>query len=183
MAQTANQCITLSQHTNSPQILNYGHYHLGRVCYQQNDLAAAEQHFAAVVQKPYLNYGDCFAYSACGLAMTYQVQGRPDKARTAIEAANTFMLETGNTTLMPLIQAFQAEIALRQGQIATAGQWATHLDPIPPLKPIYGFFSPHLTLVKVWLAQDTPASRQQAADLLDTSREFFEFHPQHAFFD
>ena len=62
-----------------PQILNYGHYHLGRVCYQQNDLIAAEEHFTTVVQQPYLNYGDCIAYSACGLALTYQVQGDPTR--------------------------------------------------------------------------------------------------------
>ena len=46
MAQAASQCITLSQQSDIPQILNYGHYHLGRVCYQQNDLAAAEEHFS-----------------------------------------------------------------------------------------------------------------------------------------
>ncbi len=30
MAQAASQCITLSQQSSIPQILNYGHYHLGR---------------------------------------------------------------------------------------------------------------------------------------------------------
>lgn len=174
MAQAADRCIVLCQQAGSPQILNFAHYHLGRVRYQQNDLAAAEGHFATAVQQPYLNYGDSFVNSACGLALTHQVQGRPDEARTVLEAASAFLLETGNTTLMPVIQAFQSEIALRQGRIATASQWATRLDPIPPLTPIYGFFSPHLTLVKVWLAQDTSASRQQAADLLDSAREFVE---------
>jgi LuxR family maltose regulon positive regulatory protein len=174
MAQAASQCIALSRRASIPQILNYGHYHLGRVCYQQNDLAAAEAHFTTIVQQPYLNYGDCFAYGACGLALVHQVQGRPDEARTVLEAASMFMLETGNTTLMPVIQAFQAELALRQGQTATAGQWAAHLDPVPAMTPMVELFSPHLTLVKVWLAQDTPASRQQAADLLDVSRRFVE---------
>jgi LuxR family maltose regulon positive regulatory protein len=174
MAQAASQCIALSQKANTPQFLNFGRYHLGRVCYHQNDLAAAEEHFTIVVQQPYLNYGACFANSACGLALIHQVQGRPDKAQAVMESAFSFMLETGNTALMPLIQSFQAEIALRQGQIALAGKWAAQLDPIPPLMPIHGFFSPHLTLVKIWLAQDTLASRQQAADLLDTSREFVE---------
>ena len=174
MAQAANQCITLSRQANIPQILNYGHYHLGRVCYQHNDLAAAEGHFTTIVQQPYLNYGNCFAYGACGLALIHQVLGRPDKARRVIEAALAFMLETGNTTLMPVLQAFQAEIALRQGRFAMAGQWAAHLDPVPPLAPMAELFSPHLTLVKVWLAQDTPASRGQAADLLDKSRELVE---------
>jgi LuxR family maltose regulon positive regulatory protein len=174
MAQAASQCIAFSQKANIPHFLNYGRYHLGRVCYQQNDLVAAERNFTIAVQQPYLNYGDCFANSACGLALVHQVQGRPDKAQAVIESALAFLVETGNTSLMPLIQSFQAEIALRQGRVAQAGLWAAQLDPIPPLTPIHGFFSPHLTLVKIWLAQDTPASRRQAADLLDTSREFLE---------
>jgi LuxR family maltose regulon positive regulatory protein len=174
MTRAANQCIALSQQSDSPQIRNYAHFHLARVCYQQNNLAAAERNFATVVQQPYLNYGDAFAHSSCGLALTHQVQGRPDEARAVLEAASAYMVETGNTTLMPVIQAFQAEIALRQGQIAAASQWADRLNPIPPLTPIYGFFSPHLTLVKVWLAQNTVASRKQAADLLHQAREFVE---------
>jgi LuxR family maltose regulon positive regulatory protein len=174
MAQAAKQCITLSQQSDSPQILNYGHYHLGRVCYLQNDLIAAEQHFATVVRQPYLNYGDCIVHSACGLALTYQIQGRPDEAQAVIDTITTFLLETGNASMMPLIQALQAEIALRQGQIAAAGQWAAHVDPIPPLSPMVEFFIPHLTLIKIWLAQDTPASRQKAADLLDTARAYVE---------
>jgi LuxR family maltose regulon positive regulatory protein len=174
MAQAANQCITFCQQADVPNIQNYGRYHLGKACYQQNDLTAAARHFATVVQQPYLNYGDCFAHGACGLALIHQAQGRPDEARGVLEAASTLMLETGNTTLLPVIQAFQAEIALRQGQIATAGQWAAYFDPVPPLSPMVELFSPHLTLVKVWLAQDTPSSRRQAADLLDKAREFVE---------
>jgi LuxR family maltose regulon positive regulatory protein len=174
MARSASECIKLCQQSDLPQILNYGHYHLGRARYQQNDLVAAEEHFATVVQQPYLNYGECFVWSACGLALTHQVQGRPDGATATLDAAGTHLLETGNTTLMPVVQSFRAEIALMQGRINMASQWANRLDPVPPLTPIYGFFSPHLTLVKVWLAQDTPASRQQAAGLLDAAREFVE---------
>ncbi len=174
IAQAADRCITLSQHPYSPEFLGYGHYHLGRVCYHQNDLTEAEEHFAAVVGQPYLNYGVCYLYSACGLALTHQVQGRPDEARAVAESAVAFMLETGNTTLLPVARAFQAEIALMQGQIATASKWAAELDPVPRLSPMFGFFAPHITLVKIWLAQDTPASRGQAADLLIQLREFCE---------
>jgi len=174
MAQAAGQCIVLSQNPFWPEFVGWGHYHLGRVRYHQNDLTEAEQHFAAVVGQPYLNYGVCYLYSACGLALTHQVRGRADEARQVAESAVAFMLDTGNTTLLPVAQAFQAEIALMQGQIATACQWAARLDPIPPLSPAYGVFSPHLTLVKIWLAQDTPASRGRAADLLGQLQAFFE---------
>ncbi len=174
MAQTAHQSIKLSQDGGSPYILNWAYFHLGQVCYQQNDLTAAERHFAAVVQQPYLAYGDCYAYSACGLAAIHQIQARPDEARTVLQAAAAFFVETGNTWLLSLIQAFQAEIALKQGHNSEARRWAAQLDPIPPMTPPYGFFWPHLTLVKIWLAQDTPAGRHQAADLLEKAKEFVE---------
>ncbi len=175
MAQAAQQAIALGQQSDALQIASWAHYSLGQVRYHQNDLAAAERHFAVVVQRPYLNYGRCFAFSACGLALVHQGQGRPEQAQAVLESALAFLLETSNTTLLPGLQAFQAEIALRQGQIAIASHWAAHLGPIAPLMPLAAeFFSPHLTQAKVWLAQDTVASRQQAANLLDKVREFVE---------
>jgi LuxR family maltose regulon positive regulatory protein len=173
LAQAAGQCIELSQGAESPEMGNYGHYHLGRVLYQHNDLTGAERHFSTVWKQPYLSYGDCFLYSAGGLALTYQAQGRAQEARAVARSIVDFMLETGNTTLLPQAQAFQAELALMQGRIATAGQWAAQLDPVPPLSPVYGIFSPHSTLVKVWLAQNTPSSREQAGDLLGRLQAFF----------
>jgi LuxR family maltose regulon positive regulatory protein len=174
MAQTARQCIALSQQADIPQILNYGHYHLGRVCYQQNDLAAAEEHFSAIVRQPYLNYGECFAYGACGLALVHQAQDRTGAAQAVTEAASMYLLETGNTTLMPVIQAIEAELALKQGRIAQASQWAAQLDPVPPLTSMVELFCPHLTLVRIWMAQNTHESLQRAAGLLEGAREFVE---------
>jgi LuxR family maltose regulon positive regulatory protein len=174
LARAAEQVLALSQDPYSPAFLAWGHYHLGQVRYHHGDLAAAEEHFAAVVGQPYLSYGICYVHSACGLALTHQALGRPEQAREVVETAVAFMLETGNTTLLPVALAFQAELALLQGQNAAASQWAARFDPVPPLSPMYGLFAPHLTLVKVWLAQDTPASRGQAAELLGRVRAFCE---------
>jgi LuxR family maltose regulon positive regulatory protein len=174
LARAAEQVLALSQDPYSPAFLAWGHYHLGQVRYHHGDLAAAEEHFAAVVGQPYLSYGICYVHSACGLALTHQALGRPEQAREVVETAVAFMLETGNTTLLPVALAFQAELALLQGQNAAASQWAARFDPVPPLSPMYGLFAPHVTLVKVWLAQDTPASRGQAAELLGRVRAFCE---------
>jgi LuxR family maltose regulon positive regulatory protein len=144
------------------------------VRYHQGDLAAAEEHFTAVVQNPYQSYGYCYLYSACGLALVHQALGRPERAREVAETAIALMLETGNTSLLPVALAFQAELALLQGQIAVASQWAARLDPVPPLSPMYGLFAPHLTLAKIWLAQDTPASRGRAGELVERVRAFCE---------
>jgi LuxR family maltose regulon positive regulatory protein len=175
LARAAKQILALSQDPHSPQFLAWGHYHLGRVRYHQGDLAAAEEHFTAVVQQPYLSYGICYVNSACGLALTHQALGRPERAREVAETVVAFMLEMGNTSLLPVALAFQAELALLQGQIAVASQWAARLDPVPPLSPMYGLFAPHLTLAKIWLAQDdTPASRGRAGELVERVRAFCE---------
>ena len=172
LKQAAKQCIALSQETGHQQILGYGNYHLGRVRYQQNTLVAAEEHFASIVARPYHNYGDCFIGGACGLAMTYQAQGKEAEARKISAEAIAFLLETGNSTQLPIAQALQAELALSQGRLSSASQWAEQLDPVPTLVPMYEFLSLHLTLVKVWLAQDTPGSLDKASELLNQLRAY-----------
>jgi LuxR family maltose regulon positive regulatory protein len=98
MTQSARQSIIISQETGYRPIQAYGKYNLGRIYYQQNDLDAAEEMFAGIVAQPYQNYGDCYTNSVCGLAITYQAQGREAKAREVVEAATAFLLETGNMT-------------------------------------------------------------------------------------
>lgn len=169
----AKQCIALCQETDLQEILAYGNYQLGRVRYQQNNLSAAEDLFTSVVARPYQNYGTSYTNSACGLVMTYQALGREVEAREVTEGAIAFLLETGNTTQLPIVLALQAEVALMQGRLPEASQWAEKLDPLPPLTPMFGFLAGHLTLVKVWLAQNTPASQGKAAKLLSQLHEYF----------
>ncbi len=164
MEQAAKQAIVLCQASDFHQILGQSHYHLGCIRYQQNDLAAAEQLFAWVVERPYQNYGTCYVSSVCGLAMTYLAQEKETEAHEIVETAIAFLLETGNTSMLPIILALQAEVALRQGRLPAASQWADKLDPV--LQPMPWFLSPHLTLIRVWLAQNTPLNQAKATGLL-----------------
>jgi len=172
MTQAAKQAIAFCLEVDFRQILGQSRYHLGCVRYQQNDLTAAEELFAWVVSRPYQNYGTCYVSSVCGLATTYQFLGKEMEAREVVEAAIAFLLGTGNMSFMPLILALQAEIALRQERLPVASQWAAKLDPVPPLTPMPWFLAPHLTLVKVWLAQNTSSSLMKATELLDQLQEY-----------
>lgn len=172
MARAAKRCIALCQEIDFQEILGYGNYQLGRVLYHQNSLVAAEELFARVVARPYQNYGMCYTNSACGLAMTYQALGRESEAREVTEGAIAFLLETGNNTQLPLVLASQAELALRQGSLSIASQWSKKLEPVPPLAPMPWFLTPHLILVKVWLAQNTSTSLAKAAELLNQLGEY-----------
>ncbi len=172
MSQAAKQCIAISQETGQEQILGFGNYQLGRVRYQQNKLSSAEELFTSVVSRPFLNYGIAHTNSACGLAMTYQALGKETEAQQVAEEAVAFLLETGNTSQLPLIQALQAELALMQGRISHARPWIEKLDPHLPLTPMPWFLAPHLSLVKVWLAENTSSSLDKAAELLSQMHEY-----------
>ena len=90
----------------------------------------------------------------------------PDKAREKLALAFAFLRETSSEGLMPLARAFQAELAVRQGDLAAANQWATTIGPSVPFTAMPYFYMPQMTLPKLLLAQDTPSSQKQAADVL-----------------
>ena len=119
-----------------------------------------------------LSYGLCYLQSACGLALTYQAQDRSDDARAVAASAVGFLLETGNTTLLPVAQSLQLELALRQGPATTTTVLAHPVDSVPDMLPLIEFYEPVSTLVKRWLAENTPASRERAAHCLDQLQTF-----------
>ena len=82
--------------------------------------------------------------------------------------------DTSNPLMLKFARAFQAELALRQGRFAEASYWAEHFVT-DTLVPMYRFYVPQLTLVRVLLAKDTVDSRKQAADLLKELYDFVVF--------
>jgi LuxR family maltose regulon positive regulatory protein len=69
-------------------------------------------------------------------------------------------------------RAFQAELALRQGRLAEASAWAAQSGSFQPV-PLPSAFVPYDVLALILLAQDTPASRQQARELLSQMNDYF----------
>ncbi|MEJ2265035.1 MAG: LuxR C-terminal-related transcriptional regulator [Anaerolineales bacterium] len=166
MHQTAEQALSLCQELDFQQILGHTQRLNGFVHYQRGNLSVAEEFFGRVVARPYQNFGGCYANCVCGLSMTYQAQGKEVEARQVVAEAIAFLLKAGNTTQLPLIRALQAEIALQQGDLPAASQWAEKLDLLLPVVPFHRFLEPHLTLAKVWLVQNTRASQEKAGELL-----------------
>ncbi|MGD8856291.1 MAG: LuxR C-terminal-related transcriptional regulator, partial [Chloroflexota bacterium] len=166
LMQVAKQCLELFDYHHSVEFEGFVHYHLGCAHLQRLELSAAEEQFEVVVKDPYLNYGECYAHSAFGLSLTYLAQGRAKDARQVASTVVDFAIETTNSTILFLAIAFQAEIALREGQLATAGQWADQFETVPPLLAMVQLYQYQLTLVRIWLAYDSPGMRRRAADLL-----------------
>lgn len=173
VADAADRVLALGEHHLYAQTVNWARYFKGIVHYHRNQLAEAEQDLSAVVLDRYQAHMQCLVHSAIALAFTYQAQQQPAQALAVAEMLPTFLYEMGNTILLPLVHAFQADLALRQGRLAAASQWVAQAQPAA-LSLMPHFFAQHLVLPRVLLAQDTSASWQAAVDRLAQLRQFAE---------
>ncbi len=144
----------------------WAHYLLSSVAYERNDLATAEAHARDLENLRYLGRPMAYVQSAFIDASICQARGQPDQAQQKLELASDFLRETRSEALGLLVQGFQAELAVRRGDLGAARHWATTIGPFLPLTLMPYFYAPQLTLPKILLAQDTAASREQAAAVL-----------------
>ena len=163
IAQRAAHILTVGETHQRRESLGWAHYLFSSVAYQRNDLATAAAHAQIIEEMRYLGRSNIYLQSAYIDASICQARGLPDLARQKIDQAISFLKETHSDGLLPLAEAFQAELAARQGDLGASDHWARTIGPHLPLTALPYFYAPQLTLPKILLAQDTPASRRQAA--------------------
>jgi LuxR family maltose regulon positive regulatory protein len=118
---------------------------------------------------PNLGY---YAESAFALASVYQAGGRAEKARETLGLLIDHLLAIGNSTLVQRAQAYQADLAVRQGRLSEALAWAHYIDP-EPFEANTLFFEPRLTLAKVLIVEGEKTSLESAAVLLQRLEAFY----------
>ena len=143
-----------------------GRYFLALVQYQRNELTQAETTLAPAFppeQGPRLGYRTEISFLMSAIC---QALGQAERARLIADEVCGHLQNNGDLPALFRAEAWQAELALRQGRLSDALGWARNFDP-GPVRFIYRFFNaPHLTLARVWLAEGSAESRQQAAQLL-----------------
>ena len=141
---------------------SWSRYFLGLFHYERGNPVEAERYLLPTVLQPYQSYLLCFINSAAVLALAYQAMNQPDKANETVNKMVSISLEIPSSKGLYIAKALQAELALRQGRLADAIQWAQQNDQ-PILIPEPFFYQPPLTLPRIMLDQDTPFSRQRAS--------------------
>ena len=97
--------------------------------------AAAEAHARAVEEHRYVARPMAYVRERVHLhASICQARGLPDQARQKLDLVFDFIGETRSDGFLPLAQAFQVELAAKQGDLATADRWATQSDPMCHLR-------------------------------------------------
>jgi LuxR family maltose regulon positive regulatory protein len=172
LMRVASRYLEIGQRLKLPESIAVANGFLGVAHYQRNNLAVAERYLAttagSVVYKVVASW---YVQGTLALAQTYLALDRQEQARETVEKTGANLLEIQSNQLLPVVEAFQAELSLNQGHITQADRWAKQYNPLP-LMLMHRFYVPQLTLVKVWLAQDTETSREQAADLLTRLQAF-----------
>jgi len=172
MPQDAAHLLEVGEKHQRRESLGWAHYLFSSAAYQRNDLLAAEAHAQALEEIRYVSRPMAYVQGAFIYASICQARGLADQARQKLDQAFDFLRETRSEGLLPLAQAFRAELAMRQGDLGAAGRWAATVGPHLPLTAMAYFYAPQLALPKILLAQDTPASRDQAAEALSRLHAF-----------
>jgi LuxR family maltose regulon positive regulatory protein len=171
LQQTAESLLdAFKEHPERPMV-SYGLYLLGITLYHRNELHNAEEKLSHVTKFYYAASPMNFAHSAFALALTYQAQKKTGRAREICNSVVVNSLESNNEDMLRIARAFEAELALRQGRLAEAFQWAKGYQA-RPFRPTYRFYMPQVTLIRIHLAQGTRDSLQQAAGLLNEIHDF-----------
>jgi len=169
--QTTERSLEIAIKLGLPESVAFAFYFLGTASYHQNKLKMAEERLTPLVNDYYFLNVVMAAHGSVALAMVYMARGEFDEAEQYYKKALNYAIDTNNQEAIRIIRAFEAEYALRRGAIAKASQWAERFRGEPFTVP-YLFYFPHLTLVRILMAQDTSDSRQQAADLLNQLNDF-----------
>lgn len=167
--QTLHQIVRLAKTRKQNEELGWALETLGYIYYQWNDLETAEDYFLQVMALRYQCNAQAYAQSLFNLAQVYQATGQLERAHETSIAAIEWVREVGNAQMALEAQSLTARLVLMKGQTPKVSKWAVPLgDTIPMMLMIE---IPHLTLAWALIAQNTPDSWQQAADLLHNLHE------------
>ncbi|MEA3438907.1 MAG: LuxR C-terminal-related transcriptional regulator [Chloroflexota bacterium] len=173
LGKIAKQYLQLGKKHNLLESIAFANYFLGCFHYHRNDLGKAETYLHAAASDYRIANARNTIQSACALALTYHALGKNDRADEIVAATTDFIYETDILEYLPVIEAAEAELNLRQGRYAEAAIWAHEYDPYP-FPFLVRFLIPQLTFAKVLLALNNENNIEQISDLLFRLQEHIE---------
>lgn len=145
----------------------YAGFGLSRMLYERNDLLAAHDLLTVAIQQL-----EAWALkrptvvASVVLARVLQALGEPARAREVIDRVMMIVQKDDLKQTFSQWAEYRARIALAQGHLAAAAQWAQEVEPTTrgDLNPALEFT--HITLAQIYLAQQRLDDAQRLLDRL-----------------
>lgn len=173
LEQVGRLLLKLGLDKEKPISISWARHMLGYVYYQWNRLEDAEYHWSAVPEWRYQAHFRPYHEAMLGIALLHQTQGDETQARQTLDALAQVLLEMNQNQFAPEVEAFRARLALLRGDVGAALYW-TRTDDQPVRLPLWFWEASELTRAKVLMAQGTADSREEAAGLLASCRQYAE---------
>lgn len=162
---TLEECRQTIEHRQSFHTRAYHNYFYGVAKYFQNDLSTAKKFLLKVLDDRHTANSAYVADAGFILACIFLSLGESDAADQVIERIRSHCLENNYTRVVSIINAFDAEFAIRQGDIQKAFLICMDAD-FEARKPLWFFYVTQLTPVKCQLALGTEDSLEEALSRL-----------------
>lgn len=115
----------------------WGHYFLGNALYERNHLHGAIAEHTAIAQDHEYFHLTGLREALFGLAQAYLASGRHEDAWRVMRRCREILVETGVIEHLTVIEAFEAYLALRLGDLPRAAAWAQANEPAIDSAPFY----------------------------------------------
>jgi len=134
---------------------------LGAAYYWRNEITEAETHLLSVLDDCHASNPSYVANAGFVLACIYLARNLTGQAGQVLKRIVLHFQELGHLMAQAMTQAFQVEFALRQGHIKKALQLGKNID-FDMRPPIWFYYVPQLTPIKLLLAEGTDKSLKEA---------------------
>jgi LuxR family maltose regulon positive regulatory protein len=145
---------------------NWGHFFMGFVKYQWNELDAAEKQLTEIIGNRFAITPLIAQHGLTILARVQHARGRSSEAWQTLETLSQFELEQigyeENET-----RSLRARLSLLQGKLDDAFRWADAFTAPPAERPLLWLENPHATRAQILITRGKDADLQEALKILD----------------
>jgi LuxR family maltose regulon positive regulatory protein len=168
---TGRRMVVLGNALPHPLVIGWGHFALGRVAYEWNDLDGAREHYEAVLALGRDAQRMCAVTGKLGLALTLVAKGQPAEAERLVLAELEQAEEARNTFFVEGLRSFMARLALAQDDPDRAAHWLAGVTFARQGIRGYDVADPWLTRAHVLVARATSAGLDEALAAVDRAIE------------
>ena len=162
----ADRVQNIGERLNLPESLCQARYFIGVIHYLRGESDAAEPHLSAVVESEATSSPTYLAMGAMVLTLIRNERGDVEHADAIIDRLTTYFRQGSDSAALALLKAFRVELALRRGSLDAARRQQVGVE-FEGRSPIWFFYIPQLTPVKLLLAEGTPEALAAAHTTLD----------------